>query len=1049
MKYVYLLTVVLFFSQSVFSQISFPKVKGKLDLQNQQQKTDRHITINSKTQAGIYFRDKQLQDNKSADWIKTQLELRQGIDSLKEDTSYAIYDGITIKKLHQYYKGIKVEHGVINTTSSHGNVAMIQMEVYSIPDGFNTKPTLTEDGALKKALDFVGATSYVWDSYTGTDPEYMKPKGELVIIQTYKEEGEVCLAYKFNVYATTPLSRAYIYVNAMDGSIVLNDAIIKTATDSRNGITLSPTTNHEANPLSMLGLGGNILSTNSTGTAATRYSGTETILTDSGSNVAGKPFRLRQTRNGQQITVLNFLHHPNNATYDNQSVDFTDNDNNWTAAEYNDSAMDNGALDVMFNMQIVSDFWLNVFNRNGWDNNNGQILNYVHVGVNYDNAYWNGTCMHFGDGNGGTDQIATSLDDCGHELGHGITQATCGLVYQWESGAMNEGLSDIWAACITNYAKTHYTLPLEVTWRLFERSANPNGAKPGLRDMQNPWLFNQPAAYGDKFWLPSNYKTCPVLTNDQCGVHTNSGVLNKWFYLITQGEDSVNSLGTHYNITGLGFAVSQKITYLTANNLTPNASYSTAATVSENAAATLYGDSSAAFQTVKAAWVAVAVDSNIYNMNNTPVFTTNNFTSIAVTPTGRIWAGTNYSGLYEYTGTQWVQSPFITDVRINDIKIDKAGGVWVAQSGIQADASAATAGGVNYLPDSATNNFYTVDAETHIPSRNARCIFIDTSRLNQSVNPKVWVAMLNYINNGNSTTGMLGQGLNTSYPEFTGVSGGINVASGTVGCLTIGGNKSQVWTFVQANNGVNQLLTYDAGTDTFMQAHSHTTDSIIPSGFVARAIYSDAYNRIWVGLESNAVLVYDENKNWHYLNFSNIFPAGSEINPNAISGDKHGNVYIGTTSGLVFFDHGIGEIQRINNPVNYKLYTMANGLPSNNINAIAYDTSRFKVLVATDSGIVFWEPLCLGNSCKSFTADANIIVESIAAGNWSNPAIWSNNQVPDSSTAVTILNAVAVDVNAKCYSLTVEQPGSIIVNAGKNLDIYSSIPEIIQGAQSQ
>ena len=101
MKYVYLLTVVLFFSQSVFSQISFPKVKGKLDLQNQQQKTDRHITINSKTQAGIYFRDKQLLDNKSADWIKTQLELRQGIDSLKEDTSYAIYDGITIKKLHQ------------------------------------------------------------------------------------------------------------------------------------------------------------------------------------------------------------------------------------------------------------------------------------------------------------------------------------------------------------------------------------------------------------------------------------------------------------------------------------------------------------------------------------------------------------------------------------------------------------------------------------------------------------------------------------------------------------------------------------------------------------------------------------------------------------------------------------------------------------------------------------------------------------------------------------------------------------------------------------
>lgn len=103
----------------------------------------------------------------------------------------------------------------------------MQMEFYTIGDTFKTTPVLNEQQALKKATDFTGANIYKWSGYTGNDPEYMPPHGKLVIIKPYKKEGEVCLAYKFDIEAVQPLSRAYVYINAWDGTVILNDPIIK------------------------------------------------------------------------------------------------------------------------------------------------------------------------------------------------------------------------------------------------------------------------------------------------------------------------------------------------------------------------------------------------------------------------------------------------------------------------------------------------------------------------------------------------------------------------------------------------------------------------------------------------------------------------------------------------------------------------------------------------------------------------------------------------------------------------------------------------------
>ncbi|MBC7888471.1 MAG: M4 family metallopeptidase [Ferruginibacter sp.] len=1074
----------------VFAQPSLLKMKSRVDMKDNVEAQGAQFNLINATQAAILFSPgAALMENQVAGWLTGQLGLRPATDVLKPEGKTSNTGDLVISKLHQYYKGIKVEHGVISSTARNGKLAMMQMEFYAIDDNFNANAVLSEQTALQKAMDFTGAKEFMWDGYTGNDPNWMLPKGELVILQTYLREGELCLAYKFDIRTRLPLGRSYIYVDAQDGRIVLNDAVIKHA-----GVSSHAATNYNGTQQLIkneTGIAGKpFLLTQSvneqkgasnfsgvSGTAATHYNGSQQIIADNSGTVPGKPYWLHQNRNAQEITTQNY-----NRQYQglasNIITNFSDNDNNWTAAEYANANDDDAALDVHFAMQIISDYWITVHGRRGWDDNFGPLQSYIHVNeyveqgnlaynVAMDNAYWDGTAMYYGDGRNGKPlppgdnsrkfNVLSSLDVSAHELGHAICQTTAALVYRWESGALNEGFSDIWAACIENYGIINNSsiATNKSIWKIGEEITI--NYQFGLRDMSDPISHQDPSTFKSTNWTPADFQTCrvPVGTgtpnNDDCGVHTNSNVLNKWFFLITQGESSINTKNTPYTVAGLGFNTTQRIAYLTELNLPPNSSFATCKTVSVNAATTLFGAASAEVNSVKNAWIAVGVDSNTYDMSNTPVFTTNDFISIGVGAKGNVWAGTKFQGLYQYNDTAWRKRVEIDNVRIESIKADKSGGIWIAQSGTQGGL-AHIAGGVNYFtnPYTTVNNFYTVSTQTQVPSRYATCIYVDTFRRNDvSNNPKVWVATQNYLNGGNNTSGMLGQGLYSNYKQFQPVSDSLDIGSGVARITTVGGDSLQVWGFAPANYGGNKILAYNAVTNAFIRSYDHNTDAIIPSGsgFVARSIFFDAKKRAWIGLANSAVLVYDEHKVWHYINFASLFPAGSGVNPNAITGDPYGDVYIGTTAGLVFFDHGIGETNRLDSAKYYHLYTKTNGLPSSNINAIAYDTLRFKLLIATDNGIVFWAPPCLGSSCDIIRTNLATQLANVRAGNWSDPTIWSNNKMPDSLSNVTLAHPVVVDINAKCRSLVVKDGGQIRVSTGFNLTVYQNGTGIIYGVQ--
>lgn len=482
--------------------------------------------------------------------------------------------GISHRRFQEYFNGIKVEYGGYTLNFKGENPLSIVHHVKPISFQ-STKPQLSEEEALQIALKSVSATKYMWQrndereialKMTNGVQSSFFPKGEIVIVPNYETvekalRFKLVLAYKFDIYAEEPLSRSYIYVEANTGEVVHINPIIKHATAE--------------------------------GSLATRYSGTRTSNTDSYNG----NYRLRDYSRGNGIETYDM----NTGTNYNSAVDFVDNDNNWTSAEWNNSQKDNAALDAHWGAQMTYDYFLSAHSRNSWDGNGATIKSYVHYDNAYDNAFWNGSVMTYGDGSDTYFDALTSLDVAAHEIGHAVCERTANLVYQRESGALNEGFSDIWAACVEAYAA-----PEKDIWLVGE-DIERRSTSQALRSMSDPNSENQPDTYGGSYWINPSCGT-PTQSNDYCGVHTNSGVLNHWFYLLTDGKTGTNDIGSAFTVAGIGIDKAGKIAYRTESvYLSSTSDFADARTFSIQSAVDLYGDASNEVIQTTNAWHAVGV----------------------------------------------------------------------------------------------------------------------------------------------------------------------------------------------------------------------------------------------------------------------------------------------------------------------------------------------------------------------------------------------------------------------------------------------------------
>lgn len=376
------------------------------------------------------------------------------------------------------------------------------------------------------------------------------------------------------------------------------------------------------------------------GSGNSLYSGTVTIDT----SVSGSTYYMEDLTRRMGTFNMNNTGNTTTGTGGTQSR-YTGTDDVWSATN------ERAGVDAHYGARWTYDYFKNVHGRNGINGSNGPgtttaaansgislVSSRVHFGSNYNNAFWYNNQMSYGDGNGTSFSPLVSLDIAGHEMTHGVTQYTAGLTYSNESGALNESMSDVFGAMVESYARGG-TVTAD-TWKIGEQCYTPSTAGDALRYMDNPHLAGNGGYTADDD--PDHYAERYTGTGDNGGVHINSGIGNKAFYLVSVG-------GTHHRsgvtTTGIGTGDAARIWYRALTlYMTSSTNFSGARTATLNAATDLFGSASAQYNSTATAWCAVGVGSCPSSGTPTP------------TPTPTTGAELLVNGGFEGSASPWVGS---------------------------------------------------------------------------------------------------------------------------------------------------------------------------------------------------------------------------------------------------------------------------------------------------------------------------------------------------------------------------------------------------------
>ncbi|MFO7882687.1 MAG: M4 family metallopeptidase [Kosmotogaceae bacterium] len=459
----------------------------------------------------------------------------------KEDVFY--------HKYQQFHKGIPVEnyqyiiHEIRNVARvCSGNI----LENISA----NNEPSITEKQALEIAIDSFNSSSWEWLNYGKDTSDTLKPVGKLIFIRNPTSDSpNAVLVYKFKLRSIEPSFYYAIYVNAQDGKIEKKRSLSK----------------------------------ESTGTVYTLYNGTQSLTTkDRG--FPNNDYILKDETRGY-ICTKDYSY---NSTTWILHGHIDDDDNIWSdLGEVVDGATAQWVAEKTY------DYYKYRHGRNGIDGNNQDIRIKL---INGDNSRWE-------EGGSGYDYIElgeeganrhASLDIVGHEFTHGVTYSEVSLAYEKEPGALDESFADIFGTMVEKYVEGS-----SFDWTIAEDIFD------GLdffRSMENPNSRNHPDEYEGVYWYETE-GCSPSENNDFCGVHTNCGVQNYWFYLLSKGG-TANGI----TITAIGEDKAARIAYRNLKyHLSSLSDYNDSRNGSVIAAEYIYGECSIEHQQTMNAWAAVGI----------------------------------------------------------------------------------------------------------------------------------------------------------------------------------------------------------------------------------------------------------------------------------------------------------------------------------------------------------------------------------------------------------------------------------------------------------
>ncbi len=405
-------------------------------------------------------------------------------------------------RLQQIYQGIPVVGGeLLAHFSAEGVLATVNGN-FETGINLDVTPTVTSADAVSVAqhdlAEFFGAATPNW-------PE--------LVVFPWEEEHRLC--WRMFLYSDSPMGRWEYFVDARSGEVVYKANRIMNENDIGTGIGVMGDPREHID---------------------TDFNGATYRMIDYTRQLSNNPHgHDGQMPNGNYIQT-------NIAGTSLPGSVATDGDNVW-----DNTSVQAPAVDGQVYTALMYDWVLREFNRNSYDNLGHSMLTSVNYSAEGDNnAYWNGNQIVVWSWSTGWRSLAGCPDVIAHEWGHAVTEYTSGLVYQKEPGALNESFSDMMGAAF-EFAHDSMDTP---DWLMGE---NGQIGGDGFRSMSDPHQFGDPDFYGtsDPYWIDVENCT-PSWLNDYCGVHTNSGVGNKWFYLLSDG-------GTHHGVTVIGIGVENAI----------------------------------------------------------------------------------------------------------------------------------------------------------------------------------------------------------------------------------------------------------------------------------------------------------------------------------------------------------------------------------------------------------------------------------------------------------------------------------------------------------
>ena len=523
-----------------------------------------------------FQKGKEIRQADFSNWVGTALNLP--ISSTLQPYSVQSDDlGFTHTRYRQYVNGIPVQGTMVIAHAKNGMIESVNGDYFiNFQPGYSKASVLTEATALKAALNEVNATSYMWENKVmeanlreaKNDPDFTyAPKGELVIV--HKENTP---------YTAENMVLAYKFDIFAEQPLSRKNIYVDAASGN---VVATENLLHSADE---------------TGTANTQYSGTRTIS----SSKSGSSYILSETGRGNGIDTKKW---PSKANITG------------TSANWNITNSDRYGLDAHWGAEMSYDYYKTIHSRNSLDGDGIKLLSYIHNSEPM-NAYWTGDYMLYGDGNGNDVKAFAALDVCGHELTHGVITHSANLTYSNEPGALNEGFADIFGTCVEAFARPGAN---EHNWVMGTDFTTNNSWQRSLKD---PKAHKKPDTYKGTNWATGS--------TDNGGVHTNSGPIGHWFYILSDGAKGTNDNNDAYDVTGITIQKAEKIAFRTLTTyLTASSNYTAARAAAIKAATDIYGACSAELHSTIDAFYAIGVGAKDNTTLPVSEFTADKTTSCA------------------------------------------------------------------------------------------------------------------------------------------------------------------------------------------------------------------------------------------------------------------------------------------------------------------------------------------------------------------------------------------------------------------------------------